>query len=350
MNNFIDDEIRLKDVLNKLKLLKKELFLKKKVIFLTGLFFSIIGLLYSLKNETIYNANLTFVVENNKDQGGLAKYAGFASQFGFDLGGLNSATFSQSNIIELIKSRKVVQNALLTYHQFDNTIKSSLVERYIDNRYRSQWEEDNADLLLLKFDHKESFTLKHDSILGVFYKDLVENVISVGKSDETSIVTIICSSNDELFSKKLAESLVNEVSEYYIHAQTAQARNTLNFIKNRSDSVLIELKIAELNYARHKDSNYGIYKAEGLIEEIRLQRKVEILTIMYSEIVKNLEISKVSLLNQKPLVNVIDLPILPLDFQYTPFYVSMIIFGLIGFIISIIYLSISMLIKEALDF
>ena len=34
MNNFIDDEIRLKDVLNKLKLLKKELFLKKKVIFL----------------------------------------------------------------------------------------------------------------------------------------------------------------------------------------------------------------------------------------------------------------------------------------------------------------------------
>ena len=248
MNNFIDDEIRLKDVLNKLKLLKKELFLKKKVIFLTGLFFSIIGLLYSLKNETIYNANLTFVVENNKDQGGLAKYAGFASQFGFDVGGLNSATFSQSNIIELIKSRKVVQNALLTYHQFDNTIKSSLVERYIDNRYRSQWEEDNADLLLLKFDHKESFTLKHDSILGVFYKDLVENVISVGKSDETSIVTIICSSNDELFSKKLAESLVNEVSEYYIHAQTAQARNTLNFIKNRSDSVLIELRIAELNY------------------------------------------------------------------------------------------------------
>ena len=171
----------------------------------------------------------------------------------------------------------------------------------------------------------------------------------VEKSDETSIVTIKCSSNDELFSKKLAESLVNEVSEYYIHAQTAQARNTLNFIKNRSDSVLIELKIAELNYARHKDSNYGIYKAEGLIEEIRLQRKVEILTIMYSEIVKNLEISKVSLLNQKPLVNIIDLPILPLDFQYTPWYVSMIIFGLIGFIISIIYLSFSLLIKEALD-
>ena len=349
MDNFIDDEIRLKDVLNKLKLLKKELFLKKKVIFLAVLFFSIISLLYSSKNEIIYNANLTFVVENNKDQGGLAKYAGFASQFGFDLGGLNSATFSQSNIIELIKSRKLVQNALLTYHQFDNNTKTSLVDRYIDNKYRSQWKDNNADLLLLEFNQKESFTLKHDSILGVVYKDLVDNIILVEKSDETSILTIKCSSNDELFSKKLAETLVNEVSEYYIHAQTAQARNTLNFIKNRSDSVLIELKIAELNYARHKDSNYGIYKAEGLIEEIRLQRKVEILTIMYSEIVKNLEISKVSLLNQKPLVNVIDLPILPLDFQYTPWYVSMIIFGLIGFIISIIYLSFSLLIKEALD-
>ena len=86
---------------------------------------------------------------------------------------------------------------------------------------------------------------------------------------------MICESKDEQFAKLLVESLVSEVSDYYTHTQTAKARNTLDFIQNRADSVLNKLKLAELSYARHIDSNFGVMRAEGLLEELRLKRELE---------------------------------------------------------------------------
>ena len=161
----------------------------------------------------------------------------------------------------------------------------------------------------LKFTNDRSaFTLSKDSILGLAWKNLTNGNIKVELGEESSIITVICESKDEQFAKLLVESLVSEVSDYYTHTQTAKARNTLDFIQNRADSVLNELKLAELSYARHKDSNFGVMRAEGLLEELRLKREVEILNVMYGEIIKNLEISKVTLLNQKPLINVIDSP------------------------------------------
>ena len=42
-------------------------------------------------------------------------------------------------------------------------------------------------------------------------------------------------------------------------------------------------------------------------------REVEVLNTMYLEIIKNLEISKMTLLNKTPIINIIDKPILPLE-------------------------------------
>ena len=57
-----------------------------------------------------------------------------------------------------------------------------------------------------------------------------------------------------------------------------------------TDMLLIKMQILVFNVQK------------GLLEEIRLKRDVEILNIMYgSEIVKNLEISKFTLLNNENL-------------------------------------------------
>ena len=37
---------------------------------------------------------------------------------------------------------------------------------------------------------------------------------------------------------------------------SCKARNSLDFIQNRADSVLNELKLVELSYAIYKDSNF----------------------------------------------------------------------------------------------
>ena len=61
----------------------------------------VIGVLFSISSDIKYNAELTFVVEEEKTGGNLGSMSGIASQFGFDIGGSSSTTFTQENILEL---------------------------------------------------------------------------------------------------------------------------------------------------------------------------------------------------------------------------------------------------------
>ena len=113
--NYYDDEIRLKDVILKVKELKIEFSSKWKVIFIVSFLFAALGVLYAMNNQENYKAELNFVIEDNSNSGGgLGKYAGLANQFGFDLGLGSSTAFSEGNVLELLKSRRVVEEALLS--------------------------------------------------------------------------------------------------------------------------------------------------------------------------------------------------------------------------------------------
>ena len=348
--NYYDDEIRLKDFILKVKELKIEFSSKWKVIFIVSFLFAALGVLYAMSNQENYKAELNFVIEDNSNSGGgLGKYAGLANQFGFDLGLGSSTAFSEGNVLELLKSRRVVEEALLSKVNINGN-NELLINHYLDfNEFREEWVELIPEIRDLKYTiDRSDFSLVQDSILGVAWKNLTNENVQIDVIDESSIIKVVCKSKDEQFAKLIVEELVSEVSEYYTHTQTAKARHTLSFIQNRADSVLTELKQAEFAYARHKDSNFGVMRAEGLLEELRLKREVEILNVMYSEILKNLEISKFTLLDQKPLINIIDSPRYPLEVFHFSALKGFLLFGLLGAILSSIYLVINFLIREAL--
>ena len=54
-----------------------------------------------------------------------------ASQFGFNLGGVSNGTFSQTNIQEIITSRRVVEEALLKKVIIDGK-EDLLINHHID--------------------------------------------------------------------------------------------------------------------------------------------------------------------------------------------------------------------------
>ena len=162
--------------------------------------------------------------------------------------------------------------------------------------------------------YNDLHTLEHDSILGNIWQHITEDKLTVEIQDEeTNIITLSYISVDEYFAKQFTETIIDEMSKMYIKHQTKQARNTLDFIQDRADSVFVELEKSEQEFARIKDINQRIIKASGRLKEIQLMREVEVLNTMYLEIIKNLEISKMTLLNKTPIINIIDKPILPLE-------------------------------------
>jgi uncharacterized protein involved in exopolysaccharide biosynthesis len=342
-----NDEIQLKDILIKLSEYKTYLLMKKVIILSVSFLFFVIGVVIAFSTETKYNAELTFVVEEESRGSSLGSMSGIASQFGFDLGGNSSSTFSQQNILELLKSRGVVVATLLQNTKV-NSKKDLLIEHYLEiNKVKESWIE-NENFGGVSFHDK--LTYIHDSISGNIWRTIIKDKLAVElQSDDANIINLSYTSIDEEYAKQFVEILIKEMSKMYTTHQTAQAENTIDFLQNRADSVFSELEVAEEDFAKTKDINQRIVKASGRLKELQLMRRVEVLNTMYLEIVKNLELSKITLLNQTPIINIIDKPILPLEKNKTSKTLAGILSGFLGGFFSLCFFIFNKLFKDALE-
>tara|TARA_B100001029_G_C15029003_1_gene435606 strand:+ start:360 stop:1373 length:1014 start_codon:yes stop_codon:yes gene_type:complete len=320
----LDENIDLKDILIKISEYKNHLLLNKKSIFKGIIVFIILGISGSFLLPNNYNAKLTFVVEASSSNI-LSSYSGIASQFGIDLGMSESSTFTQNNIIEIIKSRSVIEASLMTKSVVNNS-RNLLVEHYLTiNEYVN-----DLDVF------QESSPLERDSIIAFIWQDIVENSLAIDfESRDATIITITFSSVDEEFSKIFTETLIQEIEKLYTSITVNKARNTVQYVQKRADSVFTELKTAEQEYARVKDINERIVKASGRLKELQLMRDVEVLNTIYLELIKNIEISKITLLNTTPIIQIIDKPKFPLENDKVSLLVIIFISGIIGFFFAV---------------
>ena len=335
-------EIEIRDIIITLKEIKQELISRSFKIGLFVFLFSLTAVLINFFQDSRYKAELSFVVEDKQKSTPLSSVSGLASQFGFDFFSSSNSTFSQANIMELLKSRGVISKTLLRSNN-----KKLFIQNYISMyNLDSDWE-NNKDLEGITF--KNQIDIKHDSIITMIWEKIIEDDISVEiKNDETDIIYLSFKSKEEKFAKLFSENLIDEMSSMYIEYQTKQSTNTIDFLQNRADSVFNELEKAEEEFARVKDINQRIIKASGRLKELQLMRSVEVLSTMYLELIKNIEISKLTLLNQTPIIQVIDRPTLPLeDTKISTFLVFFISFVL-SFLISVFYFVFRKMIVDSL--
>ena len=335
-------EIEIRDIIITLKEIKQELISRSFKIGLFVFLFSLTAVLINFFQDSRYKAELSFVVEDKQKSTSLSSVSGLASQFGFDFFSSSNSTFSQANIMELLKSRGVISKTLLRSNN-----KKLFIQNYISMyNLDSDWK-NNKDLEGITF--KNQIDIKHDSIITMIWEKIIEDDISVEiKNDEPDIIYLSFKSKEEKFAKLFSENLIDEMSSMYIEYQTKQSTNTIDFLQNRADSVFNELEKAEEEFARAKDINQRIIKASGRLKELQLMRSVEVLSTMYLELVKNIEISKLTLLNQTPIIQVIDRPTLPLeDTKLSTFLVFFISFVL-SFLISVFYFVFRKMIVDSL--
>ena len=331
-----NDEIKLKDILVKLLEYKTYLYKNKfAIIVVSGVFF-VIGILIAISSDEKYTAELTFVVEDKQHgAGALGAMSGMANQFGFDIGSSSATTFSQKNILEFLKSRGVVEAALMQ-SRIVNKKDDLLIEHYLDINMTKDYWKGNEYLYPVSF-HGILYQ-DNDSISGSIWKSIVEDELLVSlQTEEANIINLSYTSLNEEFAKVFVETLIEEMSKMYVTHQTAQSNNTLDFLQSRADSVFLKLQIAEEEFAKVKDINQRIVKASGRLKELQLMRSVEVLGTMYLEIVKNLEISKITLLNHTPIIQIIDRPILPLIVEIESKSLLALLMGFLGGFLSLAF-------------
>ena len=165
------DDITLKELLRIFSEYKSEILSRKKLIFITTLIFCVFALLLSKVTEPKYQADITFVVQSPASEGSsLSNLGNIASSFGFNIGSSEN-TFSKENVMELFKSRRIIEATLLKSADINDKKNILLIDYYTkvnDLRNSSSWINDKSDNLDFKIR-----TNKRDSIISLFWKDII---------------------------------------------------------------------------------------------------------------------------------------------------------------------------------
>ena len=302
-----------------------------KVVLYITLTCTILGFLYGKLQPSSYKATSTFIVEDKSGRGA-GGLSGLASQFGIDAGGLTgggAGLFDGDNVLEIIKSRGIIEKVLLT--KIDNASNpQTIADYYIQiSDFKLAFESKNINTKSLNFiglTEGAKHTVLQDSILFILYNEVSKNLTVEKRNKKSTIITLQVSSPDQIFSKTFAEELIKQTSDLYVDIKTGNLSKSISKIQKKADSL--------------QNSLVGIYQNSFQINMSRndlSERDKTFSSTLYAEVVKNLETLKLSLINQTPVIQVIDTPKLPLFDQRIPGRYFLLIGFAVGFVFSILY-------------
>ncbi len=327
--------IVLGDVIESIKRFFSYLRSQLVLIALCGLVGLVLPLIYRALQKPAYAASTTFILEEKSATGG--GLAGIASQVGLDLGSLGSGSslFTGDNILDIIKSRVIIEKVLLT--PISGNSGKTLADLYLE--FSGMGEKlpapvsfaipaDSAAASVVA----QAYSVYQDSVLYVMYYQIAKKNLSVDRLNKKgSIFKIVTVSQNQVFSKNFAERLLKETTTYYVNVKTSSALANVKRLQARGDSLLRVLNAKSYNAASFQilDPNVA-FKSMSVPAEVSSRDKSIVFSI-YAEVTKNLEMSRIALVSQTPVIQLLDVPKYPLMDDRK----SYLFLGVVGFIAGI---------------
>lgn len=322
-NNQTDNSDFQPESTNKMSLLELVVIIKETfnyllakwlIILLFCLIGGALGFFYAYTKKTIYTATTTFVLEEGDKSSGLSGLGGIAAVTGIDLSGGGGGLFQGDNLLELYKSRTMIQKTLLSPMQEDSS--KLLIDRYLSFNSVRVYKISSSDLR--SFNQIDSLRNKRlrDSVLGDIFSDIKKNYLIVGKLDKKlSVIKVDVNSQDELFAKEFNDQIVQNVNEFYKQTKTKKSMANVKILQDKTDSVRRMMNSAITASAKVSDATPNINPTRQVQRVAPMQRSqfsAETNKAVLGTMLQNLEMSKLSVLKETPLIQTVDKPIYPL--------------------------------------
>jgi hypothetical protein len=292
-----------------------------KLLFLAGFMGGMLGIGIAMLNKPKYKASLSFLL--NENEGGmnlnLSSIAGLAGAYGMGGGG----QVNEDKLLFIANSRNIIGQTLLR-KVTANGKEDLLINHFIEEfKLIPSFASDTALKDFKGFTHTnlEHFSYAENKVLDKIYLQFQKGgMYSIDAKKKAGIVaqgagiiTLSFVSNNEALSKVYIDCLYAVLSNYYIQKATVKQLRSYELICQRADSLKQVLFEREGEGANYLDQNKGLIKMTKRLSIERAKRDVEMLGLMYAEVLKNQEVARFTLENQTPVFQVIDVPTFPLE-------------------------------------
>lgn len=340
--NYIEDEITLKELILKAKEFFQEVLINWRLVILITIPFVLYFFYQAYKTPITYTSELTFMM-NDDEGGGLGALGGLAASFGF--GGGGNSEFNLEKMLSLLKSRNIIQQGLFEKAELGGKTDFFANHLIAEYDFHKKWK-DNEDLkdFVFQNDKVEEFNrIEYKALKNVYSKVIgsakTQGILSSNINEDTGIMTLNMESTDEDLSIKFLNSLFKKLSAFYIDKTIEKQQQTYEITKNKADSLLGVMNFVQNRLLKLKDSNRNTTLNQYRSEELKLERDYQISLIAYGEAIKNKEIADFTLKSKTPFIQSIDLPIPPLgpNKTFITYIKQIIIGGVLGVFLAIAF-------------
>jgi hypothetical protein len=337
-NSIIEnDEISFFEIVKSFKSIVNYIFSKWKILFFTTLISMSLGYFYAKSIPIEYKASLVFAIDG--DKGSSVGAIGLASQFGLDLGQNGTGTFEGSNLIELMRSRSIIEKTLLDSIS-TSVLNKTLAQYYLDLNNIKVFDI-NKNIITFKCNEDRSnYSVTKDSLLEQLYIKILSNHLVIKQMKKVSFINIEVISNDEKFSKVFCEQIALQVSRFYSDTKSKKARINVEILQKQADSIRSELNYAISGVASANDNVFNLNPSVNVKRTTAAKRQIDVQfnTAILTQLISNLELAKVNLRKETPLIQIIDKPIFPLEKIKVSKSKTMMTFAIVTLLINIIVL------------
>jgi hypothetical protein len=308
-----------------------------------------LGLAYSIFKPVRYNAEITFSVEDSKSIGG-GLLSSLGGSIGMDIGSLTGAgngVLSGDNVLSLLKSKSMMAECLKTPYPLGNSAsaasgKQTAIANYvIADRYadvyglREKWAGNKKIGRAIYFGQPDQNLRLQDSLLKLIIKRIEEKELSVIKPDKKlSFFNIAINTKDEMMSMLITQGIIKIATDFYVNAKVGRLKSNIERLEKRTDSISNLLN--QQTYAATEDArlllNVNPADINAPVYSEISQRDKMVLTTIYAELMKNLEVSKAALIQETPTVQIVDQPSFPLERIETKWYEGILLGAFLSFL------------------
>jgi hypothetical protein len=267
---------------------------------------------YYFWQKPAYEGRVSFILEE-KSAGMGGGLSGIASTLGIDISALSGGSnlFSGDNVLEILVSRKIMTDVLLSKVDSTKGIRStSLMDLYYPYSGLTSLDTiffGSAGDPLLR-------TRAQDSLLGLACDRLIKKkqLQASRVNKKGSIIEVTVVSPDQTFSKLMAERVVAQTRQLYISVKTGFMTANVAKLEAKADSI-----VAQANRRSYQTAGLQVlnaneaYKTAEVPAELS-QRDRLVNNTLYAELLKNLETARMALASQTPVIQLLDTPVYPL--------------------------------------
>ncbi len=150
-----------------------------------------------------------------------------------------------------------------------------------------------------------------DSIIGNIYGSIA-SAESFDIDQKSWKMAMSYKHTDGHFAKLIAVEQIKSLCNFYITRKKSKGLETAEFLQRKKDSLQQAIRGRESAFAAWKDSNQKLIKAAGETEEAKFKQDLTLMNSVYSETNRQLETARLALLDESPIVQIIDTPKYPL--------------------------------------